>query len=76
MKEEKKTIETELKEARERLQYLLAVSPAIIYTTQVSGDYACTFVSENLHEIVGYTPQEMVTDPKFWPGRLHPEDAP
>ncbi len=75
-KDEKKTIETELKEARERLQYLLAVSPAIIYTTQVSGDYACTFVSENLHEIVGYTPQEMVTDPKFWPGRLHPEDAP
>ncbi|MEE8503633.1 MAG: PAS domain S-box protein, partial [candidate division NC10 bacterium] len=76
MKEEKKTIETELKEARERFRYLLAVSPAIIYSTEVSGDYACTFVSENLHEIVGYSPQEMVTDPKFWPGRLHPEDAP
>ncbi len=76
MKEEKKTIDTELKEARERLQYLLAVSPAIIYTTKVSGDYGCTFVSENLHEIVGYTPQEMTTDPKFWGTRLHPEDAP
>ena len=76
MKEEKKTIETELKEARARLQYLLAVSPAIIYTTQVSGDYACTFVSENLHAILGYTPEEMVTDPKFWGTRLHPEDAP
>ncbi len=76
MKEEKKTIETELKEARARLQYLLAVSPAIIYTTQVSGDYACTFVSENLHAILGYTPEDMTTDPKFWPSRLHPEDAP
>ncbi len=43
MKEEKKTIETELKEARERLQYLFALSSAIIYTTQVSGNYACTF---------------------------------
>jgi PAS domain S-box-containing protein len=76
MKDEKKTIETELKEARERFQYLLAVSPAIIYSTEVSDDHACTFVSENLHEIVGYSPQEMTADPKFWPGRIHPEDAP
>src|SRR5262245_10572876 len=73
---ERKTIETELRGARQRLEYLLAVSPAIIYTTQASGDYACTFVSENLHAIMGYTPQEMTTDPKCWPARLHPEDAP
>ena len=73
---ERKTIETDLRDARQRLEYLLAVSPAIIYTTQVSGDYACTFVSENLHAIMGYTPQEMTTDPKCWPARLHPEDAP
>src|SRR5262245_24180298 len=71
-----KTIETELRGARQRLEYLLAVSPAIIYTTQASGDFACTFVSENLHTIMGYTPQEMTTDPKCWPARLHPEDAP
>ena len=73
---ERKAIETELKEARERSQYLLTVSPAIIYTTQASGDYACTFVSENIRSILGYAPEEMVTDPKFWPARLHPEDAP
>src|SRR5262249_24090264 len=30
------------------LRELLAASPAIIYTTQASGDYRCTFVSENL----------------------------
>ena len=45
---ERKAIATELKGTRQRLQYLLAVSPAIIYTTKASGDYACTFVSENL----------------------------
>jgi hypothetical protein len=54
------------------LQYLLAVSPAIIYTTKASGDYACTFVSENLRAIMGYSPQEMTTDPKCWPDHLHP----
>src|SRR5262245_49714850 len=73
---QRKAIETDLKGIRERLQYLLAVSPAIIYTTRASGDYACTFVSENLQAIMGYAPQEMTTDPKHWPDHLHPEDAP
>ena len=72
---ERKAIATELKGTRQRLQYLLAVSPAIIYTTKATGDYACTFVSENLRAIMGYTPQEMTTDPKGWPERLHPDDA-
>jgi PAS domain S-box-containing protein len=73
---ERKAIAKELKGTRQRLQYLLAVSPAIIYTTKASGDYACTFVSENLRGIMGYGPQEMTTDPKGWPDHLHPEDAP
>ena len=68
-------IESELQDARQRLQYLLAISPTIIYTTQASGAYACTFISENLKSIMGYSPQEMTTDPKCWPERLHPEDA-
>jgi PAS domain S-box-containing protein len=73
---DRRTIEAELKGTRQRLQYLLAVSPAIIYTTKAMGDYACTFVSENLRDIMGYTPQEMTTDPKCWPDHLHPDDAP
>ena len=72
---ERKAIATELKGTRQRLQYLLAVSPAIIYTTKATGDFACTFVSENLRAIMGYTTQEMTTDPKGWPERLHPDDA-
>ena len=35
---ERKAIATELKGTRQRLQYLLAVSPAIIYTTKATGD--------------------------------------
>jgi PAS domain-containing protein len=57
-------IERELKSTRQRLQHLLAVSPAIIYTTKASGDFACTYVSENLQAIMGYTPEQMTTDPK------------
>ncbi|MBM3543213.1 MAG: PAS domain-containing protein [Alphaproteobacteria bacterium] len=68
-------IQTELKGTRQRLQYLLSVSPAIIYTTQASGDYTCTFVSNNVVSILGCSPEEMTTDPKCWPDHLHPEDA-
>ena len=60
-------IERELKSTRQRLQHLLAVSPAIIYTTKASGDFACTYVSENLQAIMGYTPEQMTTDPKCSP---------
>jgi PAS domain S-box-containing protein len=71
---EERTIE--LKTSRERFQYLLTVTPGIIYTSKGSGDYACTFVSENVDPIMGFSAWEMLEDPGFWLSRLHPEDAP
>ena len=72
---ERRGVEVELKDARARLQHVLAVTPAIIYTNQASGDYACTFVSDSLQPIMGYSPQEMLDDPDFWTTHLHPQDA-
>jgi PAS domain S-box-containing protein len=66
---------TELKEARARLQYLLTVTPGIIYTNQGSGNYKCTFVSQNVDPVMGFSEWEMLEDPEFWPNRLHPDDA-
>ena len=71
---EERTIE--LNTAQERFQYLPTVTPGIIYTTQASGNYACTFVSENVDPVMGFSPWEMLEDPGFWFSRLHPEDAP
>jgi PAS domain S-box-containing protein len=65
----------ELKEARARMQYLMTVTPGIIYTNQASGNYACTFVSENVDPIMGFAAWEMLEDREFWAKRLHPEDA-
>ena len=72
---ERKGMEGELKDTRARLQHVLAVTPSIIYTNQASGDYACTFVSDSLKAIMGYTPHEMLDDPDFWTTHLHPQDA-
>jgi PAS domain S-box-containing protein len=66
----------ELQETKESLARLLAASPAIIYTTRASGDFGCTFVSENIQMIMGFSPEQMITDPKCWPDCLHPDDAP
>ena len=75
LRERRRTLE-ELSGVRLRLEHLLAVSPAIIYSTKASGDFACTFVSENIRTIMGFAPEDMLTDPKCWPDRLHPEDGP
>jgi PAS domain S-box-containing protein len=61
--------------AQERFSYVLAVCPAIVYITQATGDYACTFVSENIREILGFEQQEMLEDPEFWTTHLHPQDT-
>ena len=71
----KKPIESELEDTKQKLEHLLAVSPAIIYTNKLSGDFPCTFVSENLQAIMGYSPSEMIGDQRCWSDHLHPEDA-
>ena len=66
----------ELKEGQQRLAYVLTVSPAITYVTKATGDFACTFASESSRQIMGYAPEEMLSEPNFWMNRLHPQDAP
>src|SRR6187200_1043 len=58
--EERDERATELKAGRDRFQYLLTVTPGVVYTTQASGDYACTSVSENLDAVMGFSPWEMI----------------
>ncbi|WP_034298557.1 ATP-binding protein [Herbaspirillum sp. RV1423] len=63
-------------EITQRFEYLIANTPAIIYSSVPSGDFKMTFVSENASRVLGYAPQEMVDDPNFWFDHIHPDDAP
>ena len=38
----------ELKESESRLKFLVSSSPAVIYTAKAEGDYAATFITENI----------------------------
>src|SRR5690242_5728793 len=60
--------------AEERLARLLSSSPAVIYSFKASGDFAPTFVSDNIAGVFGYAPGEYLEDPSFWRSRVHPGD--
>jgi PAS domain S-box-containing protein len=57
-----------------RMAQLLAGSPAVIYSYKATGDFAPTFVSENIRDWLGYEPEEYLHDADFWRSRVHPDD--
>jgi two-component system sporulation sensor kinase A len=71
---DRKLIEDELRATRDRLKFLVSSTPVVIYTCKPYGDYAATFVSQNVTSQLGYTPEEFTKDPKFWVNHLHPDD--
>ena len=51
--------------AHARLSQLLASSPAVIYSYKATGDFAPTFVSQNIRDWLGYEPQEYLENAGF-----------
>ena len=70
----RKAAEEEKAAAHTRLSQLLASSPAVIYSYKATGDFAPTFISQNIRERLGYEPQEYLEQPDFWRSRVHPDD--
>ncbi len=73
---ERKRAEEAVAAARDRIEHLLASSPAVIYSFKATGDYAPTFISQNVKDLLGYDPEEYLDSPNFWRSRVHPKDSP
>lgn len=71
---ERKVAEQEVLKANKRLEYLLTAGPAVIYTAEVVGNWAATFISNNVREQMGYEPRAFLEDRDFWANRIHPDD--
>ncbi|MCS6815221.1 MAG: PAS domain-containing protein, partial [Cyanobacteria bacterium] len=71
-----KQAELENQSLRERLQFLLAASPGIIYSCTVDGYFRYTFISDTVQTLLGYTTVEWLASPDMWITHLHPDDAP
>jgi adenylate cyclase len=46
----------------------------VIYSYKASGDFAPTFVSQNIKDWLGYEPEEYLENPDFWRSRVHPDE--
>ncbi|HEU4705850.1 MAG TPA: EAL domain-containing protein [Solirubrobacterales bacterium] len=48
--------------------------PVIVYSAELGEKGRWRYVSPQVEEILGYRPEEFVSDPGLWAGLLHPDD--
>jgi PAS domain S-box-containing protein len=70
----RKEAEKRLREAERRLRTLVEHVPAITYTEECGADKVLTYVSPQVEKVLGYTPEEVMSDPRHWIETMHPED--
>lgn len=66
--------ELRLIEAQSRIASFIAASPTILYSLTPDSSLTCTYVSENVQRVLGYTPEQFVGDLRNWSDRIHPND--
>ncbi len=64
----------QISEAGEDYRRLVERLPAIVYACEVGENALWRYVSPQIEEILGYTPEEWVADPELWARQLHPDD--
>lgn len=68
----------DLKSAYERINHILNVNPAIIYSLKVQpdrGDFVVDFIGAAIQKLTGYSNENWHV-PEFWFNHVHPEDQP
>lgn len=66
--------ERRLEEAETKYGTLVEQIPAIVYVDVADDRMTTSYVSPQIHELLGITPQEYMDDPDLWARHLHPED--
>ncbi|HEY8640172.1 MAG TPA: EAL domain-containing protein [Solirubrobacterales bacterium] len=64
---EREVVEANYRSLVERL-------PAIVYSAEMGERGRWSYVSPQIKEILGFTPQEWMADPDLWLNQLHPDD--
>jgi len=57
-----------------QIKYLLLFSPVVYYSCKTFPPYKLNYISENITRIMGYEPDQLITDLQQWENRVHPDD--
>jgi PAS domain S-box-containing protein len=71
---ERKLSEQQLREAEQRHRGLIETIPAATYIDTVDHLSKAVYMSPQIEQIFGYTPEEWLADPELWEQGLHPDD--
>ncbi len=64
----------EISSAGDDYRRLIERLPAIVYSCEMGERGRWRYVSPQVEEILGYSPEEWMADPGLWAERLHPDD--
>ncbi|MGM0376090.1 MAG: PAS domain-containing sensor histidine kinase [Bacteroidota bacterium] len=63
-----------LEKSEKHFKHLLSSNPAVIYTTEAEFPHHCSFISENVHRLTGFSSRDFLANPAFWWEQVHPDD--
>jgi diguanylate cyclase (GGDEF)-like protein/PAS domain S-box-containing protein len=63
-----------LADAERQIRTLVERLPSVIYRAALGTGGRWSFVSPQVEEVLGYTPEEWVDDPQLWERAVHPDD--
>ena len=69
-----KRTEQALLDAEAKYQAIIEQIPAAVYTDAVDELSSTIYISPQIEQLSGYTPEEWMNDPSLWVNIIHPED--
>jgi len=70
---DRKIIEQDLLTSRNRFESLIQTVDGIVWEADAQS-FEFSFVSDQVKNILGYTPEEWLGEPGFWQNHIHPDD--
>lgn len=71
--EQRRTTEA-LGVAEAKYRSLVETAPAVVYLDELDDASSTLYISPQIHQLLGYTPEEWIADPGLWVRILHPAD--
>jgi PAS domain S-box-containing protein len=71
---QRKIVEERLREAEAKTRMVIERIPAVTYIREMASRILTTYVSPQINALLGYDPEECISDPEHWIKILHPDD--